>query len=247
MKRLGSLALPAALSALGAVGCGANTTPGGNPPFAKFDVLADFEKSAAFNTNPLWAGSFAGDADKSDLKGQPFKPAGAEMLNPPRVADGTMSMGGFHAADTGLHTFWGTVIYADLQSLHKPVDLSQYTGFSLWARSAGMPGTTVKVGFADVFSFDYGQTGAYPDPTTGQICNTIDTTPGGLGCFDDYAAKIYPDGQWRRYDIPFSSLATGGWGIVHAFDQTRVIRIKISMLPTTKYDLWFDDFVFYTN
>src|SRR5689334_15704677 len=125
MKRLGSLALLTALSALGAAGCGANTTAGGNPPFLKFDPLADFEKSAAFNMGPmvnnapLWSGSVAGDADKSDLKGQPYSPPKPEMFTPPRTnPDGSVSTQAYHAVDGGYHTEWGSVIYADLQSSH---------------------------------------------------------------------------------------------------------------------------------
>jgi hypothetical protein len=83
--------------------------------------------------------------------------------------------------------------------------------------------------------------------STPQLCDPNDNTVGGKGCYDDFAAKIYPDGAWRRYDIPFSSLTTGGWGLLHQFDQSKVYRIKFSMLPETAYDVWIDDIVLYTD
>jgi len=245
MKRLGSLGAVLPFLALGATACGANTDPNRRPDF-KFTMLADFERSASFNPHALWNGGFSGDADMSKLpEGQKFT-AEVKALSPPREnPDGTMSTNAFHVSDGGYHTFWGTVVYGDLQSSKKPVDLSQFKGFSLWARSTAKPGFTVKIGLADLGSFDFGQTGqAIPD---GQLCNALDTTVGGRGCYDDYSAKIYPDGTWRRYDLPFSSMTTGGWGLIHPFDVTRIIRIKISMLPTTAYDLWFDDVAFYAE
>jgi hypothetical protein len=96
-----------------------------------------------------------------------------------------------------------------------------------------------KVGFAELLSFDQVADGAH-------ICDLIDRGD-GKSCYDDYSAKIYPDGVWRRYDIAFSSLTTGGWGYAHAFDQTRVYRIKFSLPPTTRYDLLLDDAAFYTK
>jgi hypothetical protein len=238
MKRLGSLGAVLPLLALGAAACGANTTTS-NQQF-KFTMLSDFEASMGFNPFELWNGGWAKDADMT-----PAPPGYTELWKveasvPPRLnADGTTSQA-LHKADSGGHTIWGSVIYGDLQSAHKAVNLTRFKGFSLWARSAGAEGFTVKIGFSDYGSFD--QVMDLP-----QLCDIKDTAVGGLGCYDDYAAKIYPDGVWRRYDIPFSSLATGGWGLVHPFDQSKVYRIKISMLPTTAYDLWFDDMAFYTD
>jgi hypothetical protein len=251
MKRLGSLGVVLPFLALGALGCGANVETGANPAY-KFTMLADFETgSSAFNTSTIWRGSFNKDQDKSVDPGWPLW----DLYEFPAPIDGRMSTRGYRISDNGGHTFWGTVVYGDLFPVdlpatpRKPVNLAQFKGISLWARSAGMPGFTVKVGIADLGSFDFGQTGVVPDPVAqpDQLCNALDTTVGGFGCYDDYAAKIYPDGVWRRYDIPFSSLATGGWGLLHAFDQTRIYRVKISMLPTTAYDLYFDDIAFYED
>jgi hypothetical protein len=86
------------------------------------------------------------------------------------------------------------------------------------------------------------------DPITGAprgMCDTADTKVGGRGCYDDYSIRIYPDGKWRRYDIPFSSLTTGGWGLTHPFDPTHIYSVKFSMLPATTYGVWVDDFGFY--
>ena len=251
MKRLGSLGAVLPFLALGATACGANVDTGGNPNY-KFTMLADFEKSTTMNQDvmpSLWNGGFSQDYDHSPA------PTGYKMkfelgaLDPPvQMTNGRgPSTNALHVSDIGVYTLWGTVVYGDLQSAKKPVDLSAFKGISLWARSAGLPGFTIKIGIADLGSFDFGQTGTLPDPSTGQICNALDTTVGGTGCYDDYSAKIYPDGQWRRYDIPFSSLTTGGWGLIHPFDVTRVFRIKLSMLPGTKYDLYFDDIAFYAD
>jgi hypothetical protein len=236
MKRLGSLGAVLPFLALGATACGANTTPGGNPNY-KFTMLADFEKSTAFNqyeTPSLWNGGLSQDFDKSPV------PTGYKMkFELGAVENGAPgSTSALHVADLGYYTLWGTVVYGDFQSAHKAVDMSKFKGISLWTRSAGASGFTIKIGLSDYGSFD--QVMDYP-----QLCDINDTTVGGKGCYDDYSSKIYADGQWRRWDLPFSSMATGGWGLVHPFDETKIYRIKISMLPSTAYDLWFDDIAFY--
>jgi hypothetical protein len=223
---------------LGTSACGANVTPSADDHF-ELTTLADFEETMGLSPNPLWQGTFSNDKDHSMV------PMGYAMtfeqasLSPERTnPDGTVSTKALHAADEGLFMLWGTAVYADLKN-HKAVDLSAFTGFSIWARSVGPPGLTVKVGFADWLSFD--QVADAP-----QMCDLIDRGD-GQSCYDDYSAKIYPDGVWRRYDIAFSSLANGGWGYAHAFDQTKVYRIKFSLPPSTRYDLWLDDAAFFTK
>jgi hypothetical protein len=211
--------------------------------FSRFDVLADFEEGSAFNQNPLWSGGFASDADTSAAAAaQPLQfthvtltPARANL--PPATTTSTAAV---RMIDAGFHTIWGTVLYGDLQSSHSAVDLTRYTGISLWVRSNGAAQVAVKVAIEDYGSFPQVNTAEYP-----QLCDP-DTTVGDRACYDDYAATIFPDASWRRFDIPFSVLATEGVGLAHAFDQSRVYRIKLSMLPGAIYDLWFDDIAFYT-
>jgi hypothetical protein len=248
MKPLKSLGVVLPFLALGATACGANTTPSSGPDY-KFTMLADFELGFAFNpTTPapsLWNGGLLSDADTSVLPdgyGMKVTFKTEPLPTPHPTNPGVMSTTALHKTELGAHTLWGTVIYGDFNN-KKPVDLSRFRGISMWARSAGYSGFTVKIGIADWGSFDFGQVGTIiPD---GQLCDALDTTVGGRGCYDDYSAKIYPDGEWRRYDIEFSQMTTGGWGLPHAFDLTRIYRLKISMLPGTKYDLYFDDIAFF--
>jgi hypothetical protein len=236
MKRFACLAAVSPFLAL-VTACGPNITPLGDDHF-KFTVLADFEDgSKNLTDSDLWSGAFSYANDPSPV------PAGYAMtfevasVSPPRTnPDGSESTKALHAADEGLFTYWGTLVFADLRN-KLAVDLSGFSGFSIWARSAGKPGTTVKVAFADYGSFD--QPGDLPT-----LCDAVDTSSPN-SCYDDYAAKIYPDGAWRRYDVPFSSLTMGGYGYPHTFDLTRVYRIKLAMMGGTKYDLWFDDPAFY--
>jgi hypothetical protein len=230
--------------ALGGAGCGANTDPSPGTKFAGscdmpvpagqacFDVLSDFELNLGLTFGHGWAGggSWAGDADASNPpKPKPIQAA----LDPPR---GT-SAHAFHITEDGSHTQWGSVWYAILNSM-QAVDLSGYTGLSFWAKSDGPP-IAIKVALADY--------GSYPDTRGGvpPLCDVTDNSVGGLGCYDDYSIRIYPDAVWRRYDIAFSSLTTGGWGLLHAFDPRRVYSIKFAVLPKIAYSEWMDDIGFY--
>jgi hypothetical protein len=159
-------------------------------------------------------------------------------LNPDIKAE---SKGALHATDNGGHTMWGTAWQASFQSNMSAVDLSEYTGISLWYRSDGLPVPTVKVALADYGSFP----GVLDPRTKLPICDMNDNTVGGKGCYDDYSYKIYPDGAWRRIDIPFSQLTTGGYGLLHAFDPARLYALKFAMLPSVEYSVWIDDIAFY--
>jgi len=252
MKRLGSFSVALPLLALGAAACGDNNAPGVPVKYKTFVMMADFETSASLNADPRWNGTFLGSADTSvggtTTVADEFS-AGWEALSPPHMNTDTMkqSVGGFHAHDNGEHTYWGTAWYADLRSNMYAVDLSSFSGLTLWAKSDGVAGTPIKIGLSDL--------GSYPSPkdvpnmnNPVPVCDMLDSRPvGGLGCYDDYSAKIYPDGQWRKFDLPFSSLTTGGWGILHAFDPSKIYAMKFSVLASTKYDVWIDDIAFYTR
>jgi hypothetical protein len=262
MKRLGSFSVALPLLALGAAACGDNNAPGVPVKYTSFVMLADFEGisplgvaqgSADLNADPRWNGSFVGGGDTSAGGTSSTIPdefsAGQAILSPPHMNTDTMMLStyGYHAHDNGEHTFWGTAWVANLRSNQYAVDLSSFSGLVLWAKSDGVPGTTIKIGLADV--------GSFPSPMDVNdinnpvaVCDAADNRPiGGLGCYDDYSAKIYPDGQWRRFDIPFASLTTGGWGLIHAFDPSKIYAIKFSMLALAKYDVWIDDIALYTR
>ena len=238
MKRFASFAAMSPLFVLATAACGANITPLDDDHF-KFTMLADFENGPNLSPNPLWEGNVTSDVDHSMV------PAGYKMtfempaLSPPRTnPDGTVSTKALHVAEEGRYTLWGTVVLSDLHN-HFAVDLSSFVGISIWARSAGKPGQTVRVAFADHGSYDQVAGAA-------QLCDPLNgSSPDS--CFDDYGTKIYPDGVWRRYDVPFSQMTTGGWGYPHPFDVRRIYRLKIEMPASTIYDLWFDDAAFYTN
>jgi hypothetical protein len=237
MKRFASRVAWSASFALGIVGCGANVTPLVDDPYT-LTPLSDFENSTRFNPNPLWVGNFIGSHDNSRVDAGYSMTFETPELSPARTnPDGSVSAHALHVADEGAYTEWGTAVVGDLRP-GNAVDLSQFVGFAIWARSAGAAGTPVRVQFADYGSFD--QVKDAP-----QLCDPVDASSPN-SCYDDYTMKIYPDGAWRRWDVPFSSLATGGWGYRHDFDPRRVYRIKLSMLPSTKYDLWFDDAAFLT-
>ena len=251
MKRLGSFSVALPLLALGATACGDNNDPGVPVKYKTFVMLADFEISASLNADPRWDGAFLGSADTSVGGTSPIPDefgAGREPLSPPYMNPDTMklSTAGYHAHDNGEHTYWGTAWYVDLRN-YRAVDLSSFSGLALWAKSDGVAGTPIKIGLSD--------RGSYPNPVdVGDVnnpvpvCDMTDSRPvGGLGCYDDYSAKIYPDGQWRKFDLPFSSLTTGGWGLVHAFDPSKIYAIKFSVLASTKYDVWIDDMALYSK
>ena len=245
MTRLANFASALSLLSIGALcaGCGANTTPGADFTFAQFDMLCDFEHGLNLNTNPKWNGSFIPSSDKSDgavftIKVNPLMPT---RFNPDDQAQSANAM---QALADGKNTLWGTAWLAYFQSNMGPVDLSEYTGITMWARAdvaPGQPVPTVKVALAD-----YGSFPGATDPTTKlPFCDMNDNTVGGKGCFDDYALNIFPDSTWRRYDIPFSQLTNGGWGLLHAFDPARLYALKFGMLPSLIYSIWIDDIALY--
>jgi len=235
MNRLSLVRAALPLLLLAANGCSVDTTPAPEVPFAKLDMLIDFERNLNLSADPRWDGAFAASFDGSP---NAVMTANAEELVPPRMnPDGTASPTALHAKADGNHTMWGTAWFAPLKN-STAVDLSDYTGISLWARSDGWPIQTIKFALADYAS--------YPNPSDiTPICDMNDNTVGGKGCYDDYSVKIYPDGEWRRYDIPFSQLTTGGWGLNHAFDPSRLYAIKFAMLPSIQYSEWIDDIALY--
>jgi hypothetical protein len=247
MKPLGLLGSVVPVLALGASACGANNSPGEPPKYSATAVLADFEASVSLNPDTprnRWSpgGNFIASADTSKDGIQLMK---QQPLMPPRVnPDGSMSTGALHVSDNGLHTFWGSAWLAYLgASQTQSGDLSEFTGISLWMKSDGLPVPTVKVALPDFYSFPIPVPPGTPPPG----CDMTDNSVGGKGCYDDYAVKLYPDGQWRRYEIPFSALFTGGWGYPHRFDSSQVFAIKFAMLPEAKYDIWVDDIVLFVR
>jgi hypothetical protein len=253
MKRLGSFSVVLPLLALGAAACGDNNAPGAPVNYKAFAMLADFEMNDHLNPNPLWGdGAFVGGGDTSVGGTSPIPDkfsAAKEDLSPPRVNPDTMmlSKAGYHVHDDGEHSFWGTAWVVNLRPTMTAVDLSSFSGLVLWAKSDGLPGTTIKIGISDLGSFPTPVDANDPNKPIA-VCDVTDSRPvGGLGCYDDYSARIYPDGQWRRFDIPFASLTTGGWGLIHAFDPSKLYAIKFSVLALVKYDVWIDDIAFYTR
>jgi hypothetical protein len=232
--------------AFGGAGCGANTDPGPGTNFvgscdmampagqACFDLLSDFETTVRLTSGQGWSATESWVADSDTSPTATSKPKGVyAAIDPPRGA----STHGFHITEDGSHTQWGSVWYVTLNG-SRAVDLSGYTGLSFWARSDGPP-IAVKVALSDY--------GSYPTPAGGvlPLCDITDNSVGGLGCYDDYSIRVYPDAVWRRYDIAFSSLTTGGWGLLHAFDPRRVYSLKFAVLPKIQYSEWMDDIGFY--
>jgi len=254
MKPLGSLGAVLPLVVLGASACGANNSPGEPIKYSSTAVLADFEISAAVNPDSKdparWSanGIFFKSADTSPDGTQDLnvKPLDTPRINP----DGSMSKQALHVTDNGLHAFWGSAWLTYMgKNAFLFANLSDFTGMYFWMKSDGLPVPTVKVALPDYHSYAFelpAGTPITPD-TLLPGCDDTDTSVGGKGCYDDYSVKIYPDGQWRRYDIPFSALTTGGWGYPHAFDPSMIFEIKFAMLPEAKYDIWIDDITFYTR
>lgn len=167
--------------------------------------------------------------------------SGMSNMNPPRVIEGTspsgnsMSQHAYHIKGGG-YSGWGAGWMVDFNSVgvRLPYDVSPYGGIVFWGKSDGPP-TEVKVAFPDVFS----------DPA-GRICDPNDNRVGGKGCYDDFATNITLSKQWRRYEIAFSSIATGAWGYRHVFDRQHVYSIKFAVMPSyAPFDSWIDDVAFY--
>jgi len=162
-------------------------------------------------------------------------------MDPPRIITGSspsgssLSQHGFHISGGG-YSGWGAGWMVDFNAagLRAPYDAGAYAGVVFWAKSDGPP-TEVKVAFPDLLS-----------DTAGGICDPNDNRIGGKGCYDDFAANITLTSQWRRYEIAFSSLATGQWGYRHVFDSQHVFGIKFSVMPSyALFDSWIDDVAFF--
>jgi hypothetical protein len=232
-------ALAPVFFALGTTSCGDDGSGDRSPVvYARLDMIDDMEDGdlsirevngrsgswQAFND-----GTLTGTEDSA-------------MTNmvPPRTIAGSstgssMSQHGYHISGGG-YSGWGAGWMVDFNTAsgRAPYDASDYAGIVFWAKSDGPP-TEVKVALPDIFS-----------DTAGGLCDPNDNRVGGKGCYDDFATNITLTRQWRRYEIAFSSIATGNWGLRHAFDTQHVYGIKFSVTPSyALFDSWIDDVSFY--
>jgi serine/threonine protein kinase len=153
----------------------------------------------------------------------------ASLLPEPRGA----SRFGIHLTGSALRD-WGAGI-AILLHDKQPVDLSQYRGVALWARS-DIPSTSISIKLA---------TPATLDESYGGRCRPH----GELSCDDHYAGIRTVASTWTRLRVAFDEVQQGGWGVATEWDPKNVVELHVSVIPspagTTDFDLWLDDLRLY--
>jgi len=239
LRAFAALGTVAPLLGLASTSCGDDFSGDRSPAvYAHLDMIDDME-DGDINIREVngrmgsWLAFNDGTAGTED--------SAMTAMNPPRVITGRTTSGAstsqhaFHVSGGG-YTGWGAGWMVDFNAagVRLPYDASAYDGIVFWGRSDGPP-TEVKVALPDLLS----------DPAGG-FCDPNDNRVGGKGCYDDFASKIVLTPQWRRYEIAFSSIATGAWGYRHVFDRQNVYSIKFSVMPSyASFDSWIDDVAFY--
>jgi hypothetical protein len=236
LSTLGACLLALATSACGS-DSGGDRSPAVYPSLDMIDDMEDGDLSIRQANGRVGAWQAFNDGTATGTE-----QSAMTAMDPPRVIAGTegtgttMSLHGYHVAGGG-YSGWGAGWMVDFNTAsgtREPYDASNYAGIVFWGKSDGPP-TMVKVALPDVGS----------DPSGG-LCDPNDNRVGGKGCYDDFAVNIVLDKQWRRYEIAFASVATGNWGLRHAFDTQHVYGIKFAVTPSyAKFDSWVDDVAFY--
>jgi hypothetical protein len=209
------------------------------PGYAHFDLIDDME-DGDINIRPAGGrvGTWSSFSDGTASGTESFE---MSDMDPPHIITGDAPAGAVskHAVHIqgGGYSGWGAGWMVDFnaETTRLPYDASKYAGVVFWARSRGAP-TEVKVAFPDLLS-----------DTAGGICDPNDTRVGGRGCYDDYAQNITLTQEWRRYEIAFTSIITGNWGLRHQFDAQHLFGMKFSVMPSyALFDAWVDDLAFYS-
>lgn len=162
-----------------------------------------------------------------DASGGTCVPAGGDMLVPSAggpagsTLSATTSGSGF--------TLWGAGIAVDLHHpmrdvMPSPYDASGFEGIVFWARGD----TDVRVLLV---------TSATSIPMYGGTCELV--------CNDSYATVVSPDATWRRYVVPFDTLAQGGWGTPVEFDSSTLMGVSFQLPANTTFELSIDELGFY--
>lgn len=111
-------------------------------------------------------------------------------------------------------------------------DASAYSGLIMWARSDTK--SELSIGVA---------TTATQDVAYGGKCEPS----GGRQCGDHFATQRTLTSTWQAYQISFSELRQGGWGVVAPtanIDTTAVMELDLITPPATSFDIWLDDIGF---
>ena len=128
------------------------------------------------------------------------------------------------------YTSWGSGVgfnFVEPSGPPIPYDVSMYDSIRFWARVEAGSSTALRIVLPN----------SQTDPNGG-ICSI---------CYDHYGIDITLTTSWAMYQIPFSSITQQGWGDdTGPFDATTVYNFETRHNDNVTYDLWLDDFVFYT-
>ena len=125
---------------------------------------------------------------------------------------------------------WGanwSAIFRTTTATYKAVayDGSAYGGISFWAAvgEGSLAAFEVPVGLATMDT-----------AWNGSICSST------TACADHYLTKVALTRQWQRFDIRFSDMKQGGWGVPQV-EMRRDQMVGFVIWPRQDFDIWIDD------
>ncbi len=158
------------------------------------------------------------------------QPAAAALIPVDGGANGTTKA--FHLAGD-LFTTWGVVLGTGLNDalgLNCPYDASAYGGISFYAKGSGQ------------IRFAVAESAIYPT-SLGGTC--VSPTPADADCFNAHGKLITLTADWTQYEIPWSELAQGNWGVRAAFDPKTIMLIEFAATNEQQpFDFWVDELQF---
>lgn len=172
----------------------------------------------------------------------PLQPARSELrCGTPPCADGAPgSTRALHLVARGFVT-WGALFGTDLAYVggdppRRTFDASGFTGVSFWARL----GTSTANAVDRTIRF------ALPDANTDAEGGRCAKAGGALdACYNDWSRTIELTDAWTRYDVAFSTLQQGDFGMSFpAFRADAIYGLQWKLFPGAVVDLWIDDVAF---
>lgn len=205
-------------------------------------LIDDFDSGQnGFATNGL-SGSWFGYTDGSP--GEQVPTASAIL---PEPGGPTGEGHALHVRGQGFDS-WGSGFVASLATSSGGegclFDASAYDGLTFWAK--GEIGEDLGVGGA---AYDAGQLlllviekDVVP-LSQGGNCEAAEGA-----CWDSHRTRLTLDSCWRRYAVPFSELAQGGFGLAAGpLDLEELSTINFEVGRGNRYDVWIDELSFFVG
>lgn len=138
-------------------------------------------------------------------------------------------------------TSWGAGIGFDLNhpgaAPRQPYDASQFAGIVFWARSLHpLPVPPLQVRILEPATVPLSEGG------------TCEAPDGGLACGDSHSTSVVLTGEWKLYQLDFSSFKQVGWGVKvqpPELDPSALLAVQLAVESTPDFDYWIDDVSFY--